>query len=304
MLFWCGVGLAPVAAGVLLVEDGGGPSDVAVLLAVTSIVLIGLSVGLRSDADVTFEDLSRQLALARRDAAEADEAARVAIVTARTEIRDLKLVVDDMCARLLGSVQQTRTALDGLHTGQQPLLRAVPANLPRRAEPPAPTPPPVPPPPPAPPPSPAPSPSSGRQPSSPASGRHRHTEEPERVVARAQVPAPRNPVTRGGPSVQPAVPAPDPRQTRIPRSRHAGDDPRTEAWIDALRRDEAMRRHEEPRTDAPGPRLSKEDTSAFWIRQQHERQRAAQQQYPQPQYHQEPRRHRRREDEEYRGWPS
>lgn len=298
MLFWCGVGLAPGAAGALLVDDGGGPSDVAVLLAVTSIVLIGLSVGLRRESDPTYEHLARELALARRESADADEAARVAIVTARTEIRDLKLVVDDMCARLLGTVQHTRTALDGLHTGQQPLLRAVPATMPRRNEPQGPPSPPGPPPQGAQPPLPA----SGSRHPSPASGRHRHADEPERVVARAQVPTPRNPVTRGGLSVQPVVPAPDPRQTRIPRTRHGGDDPRTEAWIDALRREEATRRHEEPRTETPAPRLSKEDTSAFWIRQQHERQQAAYLQQQQQQ--RQPRRHRYREDEEYRGWPS
>lgn len=283
-LFWCGVGLAPVAAGALLVDEGTGPPDIAVLLAVTSIVLIGLSVGLRPDSETSYADLLHQLALARREAAEADEAARVAIVTARTEIRDLKVVVDGMCERLIGSVQQTKTALDGLHTGQQPLLRAVPATMPRRPDSPVPSTPPA-----------------------PAPGRHRHAEEPERIVARAQVPAPRNPVVQppvpqGNPGVQQVVPAPDPRQTRIPRSRHSGDDPRTEAWIDAVRRDEAVRRHEEPRTETPAPRLSKEDTSAFWIRQQHEQQ---QRQYVQRQQQQqpEPRRHRHR-DEDYRNWPS
>ena len=48
-LFWGGVALAPVAALILLVADGNGPLRFAALLAILAVVLIGLSITLRSD---------------------------------------------------------------------------------------------------------------------------------------------------------------------------------------------------------------------------------------------------------------
>ncbi|MBM0278262.1 hypothetical protein JM949_24435, partial [Micromonospora sp. STR1s_6] len=49
MLFWAGVGLAPVAALILLVADGNGPLRFAAVLAIVAVVLIGLSIALRPD---------------------------------------------------------------------------------------------------------------------------------------------------------------------------------------------------------------------------------------------------------------
>ncbi|MFG2048520.1 hypothetical protein ACGFIW_13965 [Micromonospora sp. NPDC048935] len=49
VLFWAGVALAPVAALILLVADGNGPLRFAAVLAIVSVVLIGLSIALRAD---------------------------------------------------------------------------------------------------------------------------------------------------------------------------------------------------------------------------------------------------------------
>jgi hypothetical protein len=51
VLFWIGVGLAPTAAVVLLVGQGGGPLRIAAVLAIFCVTLIGLSVALRNDVD-------------------------------------------------------------------------------------------------------------------------------------------------------------------------------------------------------------------------------------------------------------
>ncbi|WP_201753020.1 chromosomal replication initiator protein DnaA [Micromonospora rubida] len=49
VLFWTGVAFAPVAALILLVADGNGPLRFAAVLAITAVVLIGLSIALRAD---------------------------------------------------------------------------------------------------------------------------------------------------------------------------------------------------------------------------------------------------------------
>ncbi|WP_405115761.1 hypothetical protein OG559_13830 [Micromonospora sp. NBC_01405] len=49
VLFWIGVAFAPVAALILLVADGNGPLRFAAVLAITAVVLIGLSIALRAD---------------------------------------------------------------------------------------------------------------------------------------------------------------------------------------------------------------------------------------------------------------
>ena len=51
VLFWAGVALAPVAMALLLLADGNGPLRIAAVLAILSVVLIGLSVALRGDAE-------------------------------------------------------------------------------------------------------------------------------------------------------------------------------------------------------------------------------------------------------------
>ncbi|MFI7548738.1 hypothetical protein ACIBQ2_03235 [Micromonospora sediminimaris] len=49
VLFWGGVALAPVAVLILLVADGNGPLRFAAVLAILAVVLIGLSITLRTD---------------------------------------------------------------------------------------------------------------------------------------------------------------------------------------------------------------------------------------------------------------
>ncbi|MEH1013766.1 hypothetical protein V6U90_11745 [Micromonospora sp. CPCC 206060] len=48
--FWVGVGLAPLAAIILLVADTNAPLRIAAVLGLTSVVLIGLSIALRRDS--------------------------------------------------------------------------------------------------------------------------------------------------------------------------------------------------------------------------------------------------------------
>ncbi|SCE73629.1 hypothetical protein GA0074695_0706 [Micromonospora viridifaciens] len=49
VLFWVGVALAPLAALILLVADGGGLLRIGAVLAILAVVLIGLSIALRGD---------------------------------------------------------------------------------------------------------------------------------------------------------------------------------------------------------------------------------------------------------------
>lgn len=56
-LFWGGVGLAPVAAILLLLGQEGGSLRFAAVLAILAIVLIGLSVTMRSNSDTTRAEL-------------------------------------------------------------------------------------------------------------------------------------------------------------------------------------------------------------------------------------------------------
>jgi hypothetical protein len=60
-LFWGGVGLAPLASLLLLVAEGSGPLRVAAVLAVLAVVLIGLSITLRGDAESVRVDLEETL---------------------------------------------------------------------------------------------------------------------------------------------------------------------------------------------------------------------------------------------------
>ena len=62
VLFWVGVGLAPIAALLLLVGDGNGVLRVAAVLALLAVVLIGLSIALRSDANAVRDEIEDILA--------------------------------------------------------------------------------------------------------------------------------------------------------------------------------------------------------------------------------------------------
>ncbi|WP_194821399.1 hypothetical protein [Micromonospora sp. S-DT3-3-22] len=56
VLFWIGVAFAPIAALILLFADGNGPLRFAAVLAITAVVLIGLSIALRADGGVQASD--------------------------------------------------------------------------------------------------------------------------------------------------------------------------------------------------------------------------------------------------------
>ncbi|MEV4768571.1 hypothetical protein [Micromonospora humida] len=58
VLFWIGVAFAPIAALILLFADGNGPLRFAAVLAITAVVLIGLSIALRADGGVRASDES------------------------------------------------------------------------------------------------------------------------------------------------------------------------------------------------------------------------------------------------------
>jgi hypothetical protein len=61
IVFWAGVGLAPLAALLLLLGQGAGALRVAAVLAVLAVVLIGLSITLRRDAESMRLDMEETL---------------------------------------------------------------------------------------------------------------------------------------------------------------------------------------------------------------------------------------------------
>ncbi|MDG4804299.1 hypothetical protein [Micromonospora sp. WMMD980] len=68
VLFWIGVGLAPLAALILLVADGTGTLRFGAVLAILAVVLIGLSVALRADhGGVGAEELREEMEQLRRE---------------------------------------------------------------------------------------------------------------------------------------------------------------------------------------------------------------------------------------------
>ncbi|WP_456245957.1 hypothetical protein [Longispora urticae] len=105
ILFWIGVGLAPVAAALLLLSQGGGPLRVAAALAILSIVLIGLSITLRRDTGgVTAEmeaTLVEELELLREDVRD-----------------DIRTAAKATHAALLREVQTLRGEVDALRGGR------------------------------------------------------------------------------------------------------------------------------------------------------------------------------------------
>ncbi len=69
VLFWGGVALAPVAALILLVADGNGPLRFAAVLAIVAVVLIGLSIALRTESggQAHAEELREEIDELRRE---------------------------------------------------------------------------------------------------------------------------------------------------------------------------------------------------------------------------------------------
>ncbi|MEU4774125.1 hypothetical protein [Micromonospora sp. NPDC023644] len=111
VFFWAGVALAPVAALILLVADSNGPLRFAAVLAITAVVLIGLSIALRRDGAGParteelldeIEQLRRELrgeivAAAQRGNQALDQAQR-----AQEEITALRRRLDASSAALAG----------------------------------------------------------------------------------------------------------------------------------------------------------------------------------------------------------
>ncbi|MEU1809309.1 hypothetical protein [Micromonospora aurantiaca (nom. illeg.)] len=70
VLFWVGVGLAPLAALILLIADGNGSLRFGAVLAILAVVLIGLSIALRPESGpggAASEELREELAQLRRE---------------------------------------------------------------------------------------------------------------------------------------------------------------------------------------------------------------------------------------------
>ncbi|MFG1938958.1 hypothetical protein [Micromonospora tulbaghiae] len=69
-LFWVGVGLAPLAALILLIADGNGSLRFGAVLAILAVVLIGLSIALRPESGsggAAAEEMREELAQLRRE---------------------------------------------------------------------------------------------------------------------------------------------------------------------------------------------------------------------------------------------
>ncbi|MCZ7434977.1 hypothetical protein O7598_01095 [Micromonospora sp. WMMC241] len=67
VLFWIGVGLAPLAALILLIADGNGTLRFGAVLAILAVVLIGLSIALRAENGADAEELREELEELRRE---------------------------------------------------------------------------------------------------------------------------------------------------------------------------------------------------------------------------------------------
>ncbi|GAA1880120.1 hypothetical protein [Asanoa iriomotensis] len=122
LLFWAGIGLAPIAMLLLLLADGNGPMRIAAVLAVLAVVLIGLSIGLRGDAEAIRGDLEDMVADevdglqndVRRDI---DTAARAVHRQIGEKIQTLQQTVDAL-----------RAQLDAQRAGPRPPSVGVPAQ--------------------------------------------------------------------------------------------------------------------------------------------------------------------------------
>ncbi|MCZ7419436.1 hypothetical protein O7605_07870 [Verrucosispora sp. WMMA2121] len=97
VLFWGGVALAPVAALILLVADGNGPLRFAAVLAILAVVLIGLSIALRTDGGGSHAEELRE---------EVDEL--------RRELRGEIVAAAQRGNQALDEIQRVQQALAGL----------------------------------------------------------------------------------------------------------------------------------------------------------------------------------------------
>ncbi|WP_196222410.1 hypothetical protein [Micromonospora sp. CP22] len=111
VLFWGGVALAPVAALILLVADGNGPLRFAAVLAIMAVVLIGLSIALRTDGGGQYSEEFR---------AEVDEL--------RRELRGEIVAAAQRGNQALDEVQRVQDVVAGLRRRVEAGGVASPAN--------------------------------------------------------------------------------------------------------------------------------------------------------------------------------
>ncbi|NUS73052.1 MAG: hypothetical protein HOQ05_06550 [Corynebacteriales bacterium] len=99
--FWVGIALAPLAALILLLGQGVSPLRAAAVLAILSVVLIGLSVTFREDASSVREDLAEEF---QREV----DAVRADVDTLR---RGVQLTVNRELERVRGELEEARTVM-------------------------------------------------------------------------------------------------------------------------------------------------------------------------------------------------
>jgi hypothetical protein len=124
LLFWSGVGLAPVAALLLLIGNSDGPLRMAAVLAILAVVLIGLSITLRGDEESVRLDLEESLlreidGLRRELGLEGD---RTSAGSVREQVRTLQAAVEALEQRLT----ERQPASGGAPIAGDPFLSAAP----------------------------------------------------------------------------------------------------------------------------------------------------------------------------------
>ena len=108
VLFWTGVGLAPLAMLLLLFADGNGLLRVAAVLAVLAVVLIGLSIGLRGDPEAVRVDIEDMIA------DEIEGLHRDVRKDVETAARATHRAFGERLRAVQGSVDQLRTQVEAL----------------------------------------------------------------------------------------------------------------------------------------------------------------------------------------------
>jgi hypothetical protein len=129
-LFWAGVGLAPIAALLLLFAQGAGLLKVAAVLAVLAVVLIGLSITLRAGGGAIGGDVE-DLVYDEIDALRDDIREDIANAARQTHkaLADKIVVLNDTVEGLRGQVDMLRGQIDRVATSQ-PAMHAPPQHHP------------------------------------------------------------------------------------------------------------------------------------------------------------------------------
>ncbi|QOC89984.1 hypothetical protein [Micromonospora craniellae] len=138
-LFWGGVALAPVAALILLVADGNGPLRFAAVLAIMAVVLIGLSIALKTEGDgsVQGEELREELEELRRELRGEIVAAAQRGNQALDEARRVQEALAGLRPRLDAGAAQLAGADEAPGPGRARVSAPAPEAPPRYAERPA-----------------------------------------------------------------------------------------------------------------------------------------------------------------------